>query len=133
MSECGFIGLGRMGGAMAQRLIAAGHQVTVYDPSAAATAALAAHGARVAGAAREVADAAPVVFLSLPTPQIVTEVVLGPRASRPVSAWRCALTCPPPAPRPPWPWRRDWPPAALRRWRPRYPAVSAVPVRAPWP
>jgi 3-hydroxyisobutyrate dehydrogenase-like beta-hydroxyacid dehydrogenase len=82
MSECGFIGLGRMGGAMAQRLIAAGHQVTVYDPSAAATAALAARGARVASDARAVADAAPVVFLSLPNPQIVTQVVLGPQGIR---------------------------------------------------
>jgi len=79
MSECGFIGLGRMGGAMAQRLLAAGHQVTVHDPSAAATAALAAHGATVAADARAVADAAPIVFLSLPTPQVVTEVVLGPQ------------------------------------------------------
>ena len=28
----GFIGVGRMGGAMAERLLAAGHPVTVYDP-----------------------------------------------------------------------------------------------------
>ncbi len=48
MSECGFIGLGRMGGAMARRLIDAGHAVIVYDPSAAAAQALAAHGATVA-------------------------------------------------------------------------------------
>ena len=77
MSECGFIGLGRMGGAMARRLLAAGHQVVVYDPSAAATEALAAQGATVSASARGVADAAPVVFLSLPTPQIVADVVLG--------------------------------------------------------
>ncbi len=77
MSECGFIGLGRMGGAMARRLLDAGHQVTVYDPSTIAAEALAAHGARIAPGAREVADAVPVVFLSLPNPQIVTQVVLG--------------------------------------------------------
>jgi 3-hydroxyisobutyrate dehydrogenase-like beta-hydroxyacid dehydrogenase len=77
MSECGFIGLGRMGGAMARRLLDAGHQVTVYDPSTAAAEALAAHGALIAASARAVADAAPVVFLSLPNPQIVAEVVLG--------------------------------------------------------
>jgi 3-hydroxyisobutyrate dehydrogenase-like beta-hydroxyacid dehydrogenase len=77
MSECGFIGLGRMGGAMARRLIAAGHHVVVHDPSAAAAEALAAQGATVAASARAVADAAPVVFLSLPTPQIVEQVVLG--------------------------------------------------------
>jgi 3-hydroxyisobutyrate dehydrogenase-like beta-hydroxyacid dehydrogenase len=77
MSECGFIGLGRMGGAMARRLINAGHAVVVFDPDAAAAQALAAHGATVAPSARAVADAAPIVFLSLPNPQIVTEVVLG--------------------------------------------------------
>jgi 3-hydroxyisobutyrate dehydrogenase-like beta-hydroxyacid dehydrogenase len=82
MSECGFIGLGRMGGAMARRLLDAGHQVTVYDPSTAAAEALAAHGARIAASAREVADAAPVVFLSLPNPQIVTQVVLGAEGIR---------------------------------------------------
>ncbi len=82
MSECGFIGLGRMGGAMARRLIDAGHQVTVYDPSAAAAEALAALGARVAASAIAVADAAPIVFLSLPTPQIVAEVVLGEQGIR---------------------------------------------------
>lgn len=82
MSECGFIGLGRMGGAMARRLIDAGHQVVVYDPSAAASQALAACGATVAPSARAVADAAPIVFLSLPNPQIVTEVVLGAQGIR---------------------------------------------------
>jgi 3-hydroxyisobutyrate dehydrogenase-like beta-hydroxyacid dehydrogenase len=82
MSECGFIGLGRMGGAMARRLLDAGHHVTAYDASAAATAALAAHGATIVADARAVADAAPVVFLSLPNPQIVTEVVLGPQGIR---------------------------------------------------
>ena len=82
MSECGFIGLGRMGGAMARRLLDAGHQVTVYDPSTAAAEALAAHGARIAPSALSVADAAPVVFLSLPNPQIVAEVVRGTHGIR---------------------------------------------------
>ena len=82
MSECGFIGLGRMGGAMARRLLAAGHQVAVHDPSAAAAEALAAQGATLAASARAVADAAPVVFLSLPNPQIVERVVLGAQGIR---------------------------------------------------
>jgi 3-hydroxyisobutyrate dehydrogenase-like beta-hydroxyacid dehydrogenase len=71
-----------MGGAMARRLLDAGHQVTVYDPSTAAAEALAAHGARIAPTALSVADAAPVVFLSLPNPQIVAEVVLGTQGIR---------------------------------------------------
>jgi 3-hydroxyisobutyrate dehydrogenase-like beta-hydroxyacid dehydrogenase len=82
MSECGFIGLGRMGGAMARRLLAAGHQVVVYDPSPTAAEALAAQGATVGASARAVADAAPVVFLSLPNPQIVEQVVLGAQGIR---------------------------------------------------
>ncbi|MEJ0005439.1 MAG: NAD(P)-dependent oxidoreductase [Steroidobacteraceae bacterium] len=77
MSECGFIGLGRMGGAMARRLIDAGHQVVVYDPSPAATALLAAHGAKVAPDVRAVADACADCVLKPATPQIVEEVVLG--------------------------------------------------------
>jgi 3-hydroxyisobutyrate dehydrogenase-like beta-hydroxyacid dehydrogenase len=67
---------------MARRLLDAGHRVVVYDPVAAATAALAPHGAEVAPTARAVADATPVVFLSLPTPHIVAEVVLGARGIR---------------------------------------------------
>jgi 3-hydroxyisobutyrate dehydrogenase-like beta-hydroxyacid dehydrogenase len=77
VSECGFVGLGRMGGAMASRLIAAGHRVIAYDVNESARAALAAQGAQVAISARAVADLAPVVFLSLPNPQIVLETVLG--------------------------------------------------------
>ena len=82
MSECGFIGLGRMGGAMARRLIKAGHAAVVYDANAAAVAALAAEGATIASSALAVADAAPIVFLSLPHPQIVADVVLGAQGIR---------------------------------------------------
>ncbi|HEV2702818.1 MAG TPA: NAD(P)-binding domain-containing protein, partial [Steroidobacteraceae bacterium] len=67
---------------MARRLLDAGHRVSVYDPAPTATAALAAQGAEVAISARAVADAAPVVFLSLPNPQIVAEVVLGAQGIR---------------------------------------------------
>ena len=38
--KVGFIGVGRMGSGMASRLLAAGHDVAVYDPSAAAVAAV---------------------------------------------------------------------------------------------
>ena len=48
MSECGFIGLGRMGGAMARRLIEARHRVVAFDVSASARDALAAQGADIA-------------------------------------------------------------------------------------
>jgi 6-phosphogluconate dehydrogenase len=43
--EIGMIGLGRMGGNMAKRLLAGGHRVVVYDPVKEATEALVAQGA----------------------------------------------------------------------------------------
>jgi 3-hydroxyisobutyrate dehydrogenase-like beta-hydroxyacid dehydrogenase len=77
MSECGFVGLGRMGGAMARRLIEAGHQVFAYDLSESACASLAAQGATITTGVRAVAELAPVVFLSLPSPEAVIDTVLG--------------------------------------------------------
>lgn len=74
----GFVGVGRMGGPMASRLIDAGHTLTVFDTSAPSMEPLLARGARRASSPAEVADAAAVVFASLPTPDIVRSVVLGP-------------------------------------------------------
>src|SRR5262245_21147897 len=74
----GFIGLGRMGSAMAGRLIDAGHTLTVYDVSEPAVAAFTARGATRAASPKEVADAAEVVIASLPSPVIVQETALGP-------------------------------------------------------
>jgi 3-hydroxyisobutyrate dehydrogenase len=48
MAHIALLGLGAMGSRMAARLIAAGHQVTVWNRSAAAAQALAAQGAHVA-------------------------------------------------------------------------------------
>lgn len=90
MSVCGFIGLGRMGGAMARRLIAAGHQVVAYDLSEAARTTLEAHGARIADSVAAVAERAPVVFLSLPTPEVVVSTVLG---SQGLAAGRAMRLC----------------------------------------
>jgi 2-hydroxy-3-oxopropionate reductase len=69
----GFVGLGAMGARIAARLHSAGHELVVFDPNSDA----APEGARVAGSPREVADAAPVVFASLPTPEVVRGVALG--------------------------------------------------------
>jgi 3-hydroxyisobutyrate dehydrogenase-like beta-hydroxyacid dehydrogenase len=74
----GFIGTGRMGGLMAARLIAAGHTLTVSDGSDAAVAPLVAAGAKRAKTAAEVAGEADIVFASLPTPDVVRAVALGP-------------------------------------------------------
>jgi len=73
----GFIGVGRMGGHMARRLLAAGHSLTVFDTSKEATDDLAKSGAQVASSALEVANATEVAFLSLPTPDVVQKVCSG--------------------------------------------------------
>jgi len=75
----GFIGVGRMGGPMARRLLEAGYGVTIYDTSEAAVAALEKLGARRAESPAAVASAAEIVIGSLPTPPIVQAVALGPK------------------------------------------------------
>ena len=73
----GFVGVGRMGGPMANRLLDAGYRLCVYDVSDAATAPLVARGVELAASPAEVASIADTVFMSLPTPDVVREVALG--------------------------------------------------------
>lgn len=75
--RAGFIGLGVMGAPMSKRLLERGHALVVHDRDPAAVRRLATAGATAAASAREVADAAQTVFVSLPTPAIVREVALG--------------------------------------------------------
>ena len=70
----GFVGLGAMGGPMARRLVQAGHHVSVYDTAPEAATALAEAGAEVCESARGVAEAAELVLVSLPSPEVVSEV-----------------------------------------------------------
>src|SRR3569623_513182 len=73
----GFLGLGRMGGPMASRLVGQVNKLLVHDVSAEAVDALAAQGAEAAGSAKALGDRCEIVFLSLPPPAIVREAVLG--------------------------------------------------------
>lgn len=73
----GFVGVGRMGGPMASHLLAAGHDLVVFDLDQSALADAGAKGAWPAASAAEVASAAEIVFVSLPTPDIVRNVVIG--------------------------------------------------------
>ncbi|HVJ41575.1 MAG TPA: NAD(P)-dependent oxidoreductase [Dongiaceae bacterium] len=73
----GFIGVGRMGGLMAGRLLDAGHTLSIFDRSEAALAPLVARGSHRAKSAAEVASEAEIVFASLPTPAIVQQTALG--------------------------------------------------------
>src|SRR5262245_65066778 len=78
MSEAlGFVGVGKMGGPMAARLIDAGHSLTVYDIREEAMAPLLERGAGRADSSRAVADAADVVFFSLPEPRDVEGEAIG--------------------------------------------------------
>lgn len=72
----GFVGLGRMGGPMSARLLEAGHSLSVFDTDPAAMKALTDRGAAQADSPRAVADAAEIVFTSLPTPAVVQAVAL---------------------------------------------------------
>jgi 3-hydroxyisobutyrate dehydrogenase-like beta-hydroxyacid dehydrogenase len=72
--EVGFVGLGKMGRPMTQRLLAAGHTVHVFNRSRPAIDALAGEGAKPASSASEVAERAEIVMSALPTPESVDTV-----------------------------------------------------------
>jgi 3-hydroxyisobutyrate dehydrogenase-like beta-hydroxyacid dehydrogenase len=77
----GFLGLGRMGAGMSARLLnwcaQNSARLLVHDIAPDAVAALVAQGAEAARSAAALGERSEVVFLSLPTPDIVREAVLG--------------------------------------------------------
>lgn len=73
----GFIGVGRMGGAMAGRLLDAGFKLTICDVSDVAAAPLVARGANRAASPAELASVVETILVSLPTPAVVQAVALG--------------------------------------------------------
>jgi 3-hydroxyisobutyrate dehydrogenase-like beta-hydroxyacid dehydrogenase len=75
--EIGFVGLGRMGAAIAERFLASGFPLTVHDLDPKNIAPFAAAGASVVASPREVADVAEFVFSCLPTTKASLEVALG--------------------------------------------------------
>ncbi len=72
----GWLGTGRMGAAMAGRLLDAGHPVAVWNRTAAKARALAERGATVAGSIAELAGQ-DIVFVMVSTPRDLEDVVLG--------------------------------------------------------
>ncbi len=68
--QIGFLGLGQMGAAIAERLQAAGNALHVHDPNAAAMAPFAARGATTHASPTAVADAAGIVFACLPNGKV---------------------------------------------------------------
>ncbi len=76
--QLGMLGLGRMGGGMARRLLAAGHSCVVHDPQPAAVAALAAEGATPAASYAELVaklKAPRAIWLMLPA-AVVDEAIV---------------------------------------------------------
>ncbi len=73
----GFVGLGRMGGPMAGRLLDAGYKLSVYDTQSETMAPLGARGVHLAKSPADVASSSDIVLASLPTPDIVKAVALG--------------------------------------------------------
>ena len=92
-TDYGFIGVGRMGGKMARRLIDSGVSLTVYDTSSDAVDDLVAAGAVAANTAAEVCSRTKTVFLSLPTPDIVEAVCLGPDGVQDGSTVKHVVDC----------------------------------------
>ena len=72
--ELGFLGLGQMGAAIAERLQDAGAVLHLFDPNKAALTPFVAKGARVHASPTGVADSARIVFACLPSPAICESV-----------------------------------------------------------
>jgi 3-hydroxyisobutyrate dehydrogenase-like beta-hydroxyacid dehydrogenase len=74
----GFIGLGAMGSRMAGRLLAAHHEVVVYNRTPERTRPLEQHGAKVAATPRELAAAVDIVCSSVANDVALEQVMFGP-------------------------------------------------------
>jgi 3-hydroxyisobutyrate dehydrogenase-like beta-hydroxyacid dehydrogenase len=74
----GFVGLGRMGGSVAARLLAAGYPVHGTARSRDGVASLLANGLRWQDTPRAVAEAADVVITSIPDDGVLNEIASGP-------------------------------------------------------
>ena len=84
--EAGYLGVGAMGQPMANKLLDAGHSLTIYDINEAAMRSLLERQARRANSPRELADRCEIVFVSLPTLAAFREVAFG------AEGLRCRLT-----------------------------------------
>jgi 2-hydroxy-3-oxopropionate reductase len=78
MKKIGFIGLGIMGKPMAQNVLKAGYELTVYDIDLARMDDLVKAGARRGSSGKDVAARSEVVITMLPNSPHVREAVLGP-------------------------------------------------------
>lgn len=77
MTTIAFIGLGNMGAPMAENLLQAGHQLSVYDLNPSAVERLVSAGASAANSAADAASGAQVIITMLPAGQHVRDCYLG--------------------------------------------------------
>jgi 3-hydroxyisobutyrate dehydrogenase len=77
----GFIGMGHMGSHMAQRLLDAGYQVTVYDRTKEKTQELEQRGAQVAQTPKELAATCQVVMACVTNDEAQHDVMFGPEGA----------------------------------------------------
>src|ERR1700719_745693 len=75
--EAGYLGVGAMGQPMANKLLDAGHSLTIYDINEAAMRPLLERQARRAASPRDLDDRCEIVFVSLPTLAAFREVAFG--------------------------------------------------------
>jgi putative dehydrogenase len=78
----GIVGLGIMGGAFAENLIAGGWRVVGYDIDPARRRAMARAGVEIAGDAKSLAAAVPTIITSLPKPSALDQTVAAIAAAR---------------------------------------------------
>jgi 3-hydroxyisobutyrate dehydrogenase len=78
MTRIAMLGVGRMGYELAVHLLAAGHELTVWNRTSSATDRVVASGATAAATAQEAVDDAAIVLTVLFGPDTVREIVMGP-------------------------------------------------------
>ena len=92
MMKVGFIGLGRMGQGMAGRILAAGHDLLVSDPTPGQTTSLEEAGAVAVDSPAAATVDRDVVISMLPSDKILSLVLAGDSGlinSKPVHEWIC--------------------------------------------
>lgn len=91
MPDLGFVGLGTMGQSMASRLLSRYGKIAVYDVRKDQVELLAGAGATACSSPSEVASAADLVFVSLPSPEALEEVVCAADGLLSGSRMRCLV------------------------------------------
>src|SRR3954469_12499579 len=72
--KLGYVGVGKMGGPMAERLLAAGHELVVFDSRKEAIEPFVARGAKAAASVKALAGEVETVLVCLPSPEAVRSV-----------------------------------------------------------